>query len=375
MKFFALFIPCFLASILLAADPPATESGVAPSTPSSATDAIAMLGKLPNPLVERHLVDFFATASTEDAGQVLMHIAISAVRPARAVVIPVLGHRDPQVVERALRALSSIGITSTELRKDIETHLNEGEPPVAMQAAICLGSHDDLRAVPALIARMTKGPPEVAGVAMTALQRLTRVDFKNDAIAWNAWYDTYHAEARQRVNTQAELLTKPEAQKQIAGIQALAGMRSERQESIDLIEPMLNAADPTVAMSARQALATLAPTEYTMPTATEVTAVTNPAPIVTEAKAQGMIAYLSDKGLFDTWYGVTLTAFVGILILSGVLFLLRTGPVKNATRRIGRVVAAGTMRLARPLTKQVQKGTKRIVRAFTQNKSNADKKA
>ena len=120
MKFFALFIPCFLASILLAADPPATESGVAPSTPSSATDAIAMLGKLPNPLVERHLVDFFATASTEDAGQVLMHIAISAVRPARAVVIPVLGHRDPQVVERALRALSSIGITSTELRKDID---------------------------------------------------------------------------------------------------------------------------------------------------------------------------------------------------------------------------------------------------------------
>jgi hypothetical protein len=246
---------------------------------------------------------------------------------------------------------------------------------VAIQAAICLGSHDDMRAVPALIARMTKGPPEVAGVAMTALQRLTRVDFKNDAIAWNAWYDTYRTEARQRMNTQAELLTKADTKKQIAGIQALAGMRGERQESIDLIEPMLLAADPTVAMSARQALATLAPMEYVMPTATEVTAVTNPAPIVTEAKAEGMIAYLSNKGLFDTWYGVALTAFTGIMILSGVLFLLRTGPVKNATRRIGRVVVAGTMRLARPLSQQLKKGTKRIVRTFTQDKSSTDKKA
>jgi hypothetical protein len=375
MRFFALFIPLFLASVVVAADPPATESGVAPSSPSSATDAIEMLGKLPNPLVERHLVDFFASASTEDAGQVLMHIAISAVRPARAVVIPVLEHRDPLVVERALRALSSIGINSTELRKKIETHLNEGEPMVAIQAAICLGSHDDMRAVPALIARMTKGPPEVAGVAVTALQRLTRVDFKNDAIAWNAWYDTYRTEARQRMNTQAELLTKADTKKQIAGIQALAGMRGERQESIDLIEPMLLAADPTVVMSARQALATLAPMEYVMPTATEVTAVTNPAPIVTEAKAEGMIAYLSNKGLFDTWYGVALTAFTGIMILSGVLFLLRTGPVKNATRRIGRVVVAGTMRLARPLSQQLKKGTKRIVRTFTQDKSSTDKKA
>ena len=375
MRFFALLISLFLAAVLVAADPPATQSRVASSTPSSANDAIEMLAKLPNPLVERHLVDFFASASTEDAGQVLMHIAISAVRPARAVVIPVLGHRDPQVVERALRALSSIGINSTELRMNIETHLSEGEPMVAIQAAICLGSHDDLRAVPALIARITKGPPEVAGVAVTALQRLTRVDFKNDVIAWNAWYDTYRAEARQRINTQAEMLIMADNKKQIAGIQALAGMRGERQESIDLIEPMLKGSDLTVVMSARQALATLAPTEYSMPTAAEVTAITNPAPIVTEAKAQGMIAYLSDKGLFDTWYGVALTAFTGILILSGCLFLLRTGPVINATRRIGRVVAAGTMRLARPITKQVKKVTHRFVRTFSQNKSNTDKKA
>jgi HEAT repeats len=375
MRFITLLSVLFLASVLMAADPIADENSPALSSPSSATDAIEMLGKLPNPLVEKHLVDFFASASTEDAGKVLMHIAISAVRPARAVVIPVLGHRDPQVVERALRTLSSIGINSTEVREKIETLLNEGEPPVALQAAICLGFQDDKRAVPALIARMTKGPTEVAGAALTSLQRLTSVDFKSDAITWNAWYDTYHTEALQRLNTHADMLTKAEAQKQIAGIQALAGMRGERQESIDLIEPMLNAADPTVVMSARQALATLAPMEYAMPTAAEVTAVTNPAPVVTEAKAQGMIAYLSEKGLFDTWYGVALTAFSGILILSGVLFLLRTGPVKNATRRIGRVVAAGTMRLARPLTKQVQKGTKRIIRAFTQNKSSTDKKA
>ena len=109
MRFITLLSVFFLASVLMAADPLADENSAALSSPSSATDAIEMLGKLPNPLVEKHLVDFFASASTEDAGKVLMHIAISAVRPARAVVIPVLGHRDPQVVERALRALSSIG--------------------------------------------------------------------------------------------------------------------------------------------------------------------------------------------------------------------------------------------------------------------------
>jgi len=102
--------------------------------------------------------------------------------------------------------------------------------------------------------------------------------------------------------------------------------------------------------------------------------VTQPAsasPVKAEA---GVMTYLAKQGLFDTWYGMLLTAFTGILVLSGVLFLLRSGPVKNATRRIGRVVMAGTMRIVRPLTTRIRKGTDRIVRSFTQTKPGSDKK-
>lgn len=304
-----------------------------------------------------------------------MHIAINAVRPARSLVVPMLSHRDPQVVDRALRALTSIGYGSTVVREMVERQLADGSPAVAEQAAACLGAGDDLRAAPALIARLTKGPAQVAGASLSALTRLTRVDFKNDATAWEAWYQSYRVEAAQRLSAQADLLGDADPKKQIAAIQALAGMRGERQEAVDLIEPMARSSDQGVAIAARQALATLAPSDYTMPTAAEVVAATRPPePTIAPAATGGVIGYLANRGLFDTWYGLLLTAFTGILVLSGVLFLLRTGPVKNATRRIGRVVIAGTARFVRPLTTRIRKGTDRVVRSFTQPKPGADTK-
>lgn len=342
---------------------------------STAQDAIGMIARLPDPLLEKHLADFFSSASSEDAGRVLMHIAINAVRPARALVVPMLSHRDPQVIDRALRALTSIGYGSTAVREMVERQLADGAPPVAELAAACLGAGDDLRAVPALIARMNKGPAPVAGAALSAMTRLTRVDFKNDATAWEAWYQTYRMEAAQRLAAQADQLNDADPKKQIAAIQTLSGMRGERQEAVDLIEPMARSNDQAVAIAARQALATLSPSEYTMPTAAEVVAATRPSePTVTPATSGGVIGYLANRGLFDTWYGLLLTAFTGILVLSGVLFLLRTTPVKNATRRIGRVVIAGTARFVRPLTSRIKRGTERIVRSFTQTKPSVDPK-
>lgn len=352
---------------------PATTPKVAP--PSSAQDAISMVARLPDPLLEKHLADFFAGATAEDSSRVLMHIAITVARPARPVVIPMLSHRDPLVVDRALRALTAIGYGSTAVREMVERQLADGQPAVANQAAACLGSGDDMRAVPVLIARISKGPEEVTASVITALQRLTRVDFKTDTTAWQAWYQTYRMEATQRLNAQAEQLVDPDPKKQIAAIQTLAAMRGERQEAVDLIEPMLKSNDQGVAIAARQALATLAPYDYTMPTAAEVVAATRPPePTVTPASTGGVMGYLANRGLFDTWYGMLLTAFTGILVLSGVLFLLRTTPVKNATRRIGRVVIAGTARFVRPLTSRIKKGTDRIVRSFTQTKPSADPK-
>jgi hypothetical protein len=342
---------------------------------SSAQDAIGMLARLPDPLLEKHLADFFATASSEDAGRVLMHIAINAVRPARSLVVPMLSHRDPMVIDRALRALTSIGYGSTTVRQMVERQLADGVPTVAELAAACLGAGDDMRAVPALIERMNRGPASVAGAALNALTRLTRVDFKNDATAWEVWYQSYRMEATQRLAAQADQLNDVDPKKQIAAIQTLSGMRGERQEAVDLIEPMASASNQAVAIAARQAPATLSPSDYTMPTAAEVVAATRPPePVATPTTSDGVIGYLANRGLFDTWYGLLITAFTGILVLSGVLFLLRTAPVKNVTRRIGRVVIAGTARFVRPITSRIKKGTDRIARSLTQPKASVDPK-
>jgi hypothetical protein len=370
------FLLVFLVAGALISGENLTKPTPAPTVSiSSAQDAIGMIARLPEPLLEKHLSDFFATASSDDAGRVLMHIAINAIRPARSLVVPMLSHRDALVADRALRALTSIGYGSTAVREMVERQLVDGVPAVAEQAAACLGAGDDLRAVPALISRLNKGPAPVAGAALTALTRLTRVDFKNDATAWESWYQTYRMEAAQRLSTQAELLGDADPKKQIAAIQALGGMRGERQEAVDLIEPLSRSQDQAVAIAARQALATLAPSDYTMPTAAEVVAATRPPePMITPAATGGVIGYLANRGLFDTWYGLLLTAFTGILLLSGVLFLLRTGPVKNATRRIGRVVIAGTARFVRPLTMRIKQRTDRVVHSFTQPKSGAGTK-
>lgn len=370
-----LFLPLCLASALIAAEPSATPTTTTPgagarpvvpvtSSVSTAEDAMAVLKRLPDPLALAQLNDYFASASSEEASKVLMHIAIAAVRPARPAVEPLLAHRDPQVVDRALRAITVIGWSSSAVREQIERVLADGQPGVAALAATCLGSGDDVRAVPALVDKLTNGSPEVAGTSLAALQRLTRVDFKNDAPAWRAWYQAYRLEAAQRLAVQADLLSDPDPKNQIAAIQALGGMRGERQEALDLIEPMSRSENPTVVMAARQALATLAPNEYTMPSANEVVAATRPAGVAPAKADGGVMNYLANQGLFDTWYGMLLTAFTGILVLSGVVFVLRTTPVKNATRRIGRVVMAGTQRVMRPITTRIRKGTDRIVRSF-----------
>jgi hypothetical protein len=244
---------------------------------------------------------------------------------------------------------------------------------VAAQAARCLGSGDDLRAVPALVRRLSSSDQEVAAATLAALQRLTRVDFKTDATAWEAWYQSYRQQAVERLKQHAERLGDSDTQRQIAAIQALGQMRSERQEALDLVEPFAASPVPAVSIAARQALATLAPGDHAMPAPAEVMAATRPAPI--EAKPSGgVITYLASQGLFDTWYGLLLTAFTGVLVLSGVVWMLRTGPVKNATRRFGRVVVAGTMRFVRPATEKLQNGTKRIIRSFVAPKSDPGKK-
>ena len=100
-----------LLAAVLAAGESATSAVPAVST-SSGDDAIAMLGKLPDPLVERQIADFFAGASSEEAGRVLMHVAISAIRPARPVVVPMLAHKDERDMLARARDLLSKALSS-----------------------------------------------------------------------------------------------------------------------------------------------------------------------------------------------------------------------------------------------------------------------
>jgi hypothetical protein len=360
-----------LVFLLLTGILAAGEAAPQTTAPSTVNDAMTMVGKLPDPLVTQHLNDFFATATPEVAGQVLMHIAISAARPARPVVLPMLAHRSPLVVERALRALTSIGLSGDDQRLTVERLLSHDNPQIAIQAATCLGSGDDLRAVPALIAGL-KSPPEVAGAALSALQRLSAVDFKNDATAWEAWYRSNRLQASERLGEQSERLASADPKEQVKAIQALAGMRNDRAEAVTLIEPFRKSADATVAIAARQALATLAPGEFAMPSAGEVMGAVKPPKPSAPAAPTGVVAYLSSQGLFDTWLGLLITAFTGICLLSLALFLLRSAPVQNATRRFGRVIIAGTVRFVKPVGMRLQEGTKRIVRTFSKAPAKPD---
>jgi len=320
-----------LVLILLAALINAADPGGTPPPRSAAQDAIALLGKLPDPQVLPELDAFFARASSADAGHVLMHIAIAVVRPARPSVIPLLSHRDPLVVDRALRALAAIGYQSSAVREQIERQLAREQSYVAIQAALCLAAGADLRAVPALTARLPKGPSAVSVAVVAALQRLTHVDFKNDAKAWDDWYQEYRAQAAERLATQVERLGDPDPKQQIAAIRVLGAMQGHRLEVLELIAPLVGAEDPTVAITARQVLATLAPTEYTMPTAAEVVA-SRPAPPVPVAKP---VVIDLNKGWFDTWYGLFLTTCAAALVLTGMMFLLRSGPAKPVKKKAG----------------------------------------
>jgi hypothetical protein len=356
MKLFMLLV---LAFTLSASEPNNQPVNDVPS-------AISMVAKLPDPQVSQHLHDFFIQAKPEEAGQVLMQIAIGAVRPARDLVVPMLGHRDPLVIERALRAMTSIGFVSIAQRQTIENLLTHDQTMVAAQAANCLGAGGDVRAIPALI-RGLKAKPEVATSAQRALQQLSGVDFKSDHDAWEAWYSGNRLESAQRLEAPAKNLTAEDPKERIVAVQALGNQRQDRLEVLALLEPMLNDLDASVVLATRQSLAMLAPDQYAMPTTEEVKALIKP---VSEPQLKvGVIGYLTQQGFFDTWFGLFITAFTAICILSIILYVLRSPPVKNMTRRFNRVVVTATARFVSPVTSRVKSGTRRIIKAVVRNNS------
>jgi len=356
--------------ILLAFAVSASESA-SDQRKSDVQEAIVLVGKLPDPLVLQHLQDFLSRAKPDEAGQLLMHIAISAARPARDIVIPMLGHRDALVVDRALRAMTVIGVNNVSQREKVESLLTHEKAMVGIQAATCLGAGDDLRAAPALI-RSLQGNKEVAGSALRALQRLSGVDFKNDIEAWNAWYLANRTESAERLSNIVKQLESENVKEQITGVQALGGMRADRLEAIELLEPMLKSTEKGTAIAAQQALATLAPDQYSMPTAKDIIALTKP--IVEPPAQSSVIGYLAAQGFFDTWLGLFITAFTAICILSLILYVLRSPPVKNMTQRFKRVVVASTAKFMRPMSVHIKRGTIRIAKAMARKKSELEKK-
>jgi hypothetical protein len=333
--------------------------------------AMEMVGKLPDQLALQHLEDFFAQAKAEDAGQVLMHIAIGAVRPARDVVVPRLKHRDALVVERALRAMTSVGFVTVTQREMIEQLLFHEEAMVANQAATCLGSGGDVRAMPALI-KALEGKPEVVNSTLRALQQLSNANFKAEKTEWEAWYSANRLETAQRLDESAKNLVSEDVNKRIAAVHALGSQRTDRLEVLTLLEPMLDDADQGVVLATRQSLAMLDPEQYKMPNAEEAAGLMKP--VVQPPAKEGIIGYLATQGFFDTWFGLFVTAITCICTLSLVIYMLRTPPVVNMTRRFNRVIVAGTKRIARPLSARLKKGTAIIRKALMKNSTPSSSK-
>jgi HEAT repeat protein len=323
-------------------------------------DASAMVSKLPDPAQLQHLEDFFARANGEEKSQVLMHIAISGAYSARDVVVNQLRDNNPLVVDRALRAMTALGFANEDQRELIEVLLTHDSKMVAMQAAACLGSSDDLRAIPALIATLKQKNQEIVGAALLSLQRLSGVDFKTDADAWSAWYQINRQQTNDRMRQFAVQLSSGKQDEQMTAIQALASSRTDRLEAISLLEPMLDNPDEKIALVTRQALATLAPTQYSMPSQQEIAAVVQPQKIVETQAGSGVIDYLAQRGFFDTWWGLAMTVITVIGILAIVLYLLRSPQIKNATRRFSRVVVTSTEKIIKPITARIRRGTQRI---------------
>jgi hypothetical protein len=323
--------------------------------------AMVMVGKLPDPSAFQQLKDFMEQAKPDEIGQVLMQISIGAVRPARDVVVPMLNHSNPLVLDRALRAMSTIGFSTVSQRETIESLLKHDQPMVAIQAAKCLSVGGDMRVVPALI-NILNSKPEIGSAALQSLKQLSGADFKFDKEAWNAWYITNRMQATERIKVPAEKLFSEDPKERISAIQALGNQRADRLEVIVLLEPMLKDVDLQVGLVAQQSLAMLAPDQYSMPTARDF-AVLNKPISVPPAKS-GVIGYLAAQGFFDTWLGLFITGFTVICVFSIILYVLRSPPVKNMTQRFKRVVVAGTAQFMRPMTARIKRGTGRIVKAF-----------
>ena len=339
---------------------------VGPVSTATETSVQTLIQSLPNEEASKALHERLAKAPPAEASRLLMEIGLSGQHAARPLVVGLLAHKDPLVVERAVRALGLLGIRGPEQRATVTALLAHPSEGVRVQAIICLSKVEDLRLCPLFIERLRDQPPAVSEAALTALHRLTgHPEIGPDPLLWGDWYRDQLPRSEARFAAADERLHSTEVKEVIGAIESLALLQSESARVIELLEPMVRDEDVKVVFAARQVLSRLAPGDFPRPTAEEQAIALNPKSAPTPIAVGGLQRLLPGNGIFDTWIGLALAAIGACGALGATLFLLRTPTVRSVTKRFVNGVVSGTGRILKPAGRIITTSTGRIFRPIT----------
>lgn len=334
--------------------------------PSPAQVQQTLIQALPDEAAAKTLRERMAAATPVDAGRLLMDLGLSGRVAARPLIVEQLTNADPMVCERALRALTQLGVRGTEQRAKVTALLGSADVQVRVQAIKCLATVDDLRISPLLIERLKDPAPAVAEAALAALRRSSgRNELAGDPALWSEWHRTQQEASDQQFEALSAQLKASDPKEVTNAIQALTLMRGESARAIELVEPLTRDEDPKIVFTARQALARLAPADFQAPTTQEKVAALAPVPVDAPVAVGGLKRLLPGNGIFDTWLGLAIAAVGATGALGATVFLLRTPTVRGATKRFVRGVASGTVRILKPAGRIITTSTGRIFRPIT----------
>lgn len=335
-------------------------------TPSPAQVQQARILALPDEAAAKLLREQMAAAKPAEVCRLLMDLGLSGRVAARPLIVEQLTNADPVISERALRALTQLGVRGAEQRAKVTALLGNADVQVRAQAVRCLATVDDLRVNPLLIERLKDPAPAVAEAALAALRRSSgRNELGGDPALWSEWQRTQQEASDQQFEALSARLKASDSKEVISAIQAFTLMRGESARAIDVIEPLVRDEDPKIVFAARQALARLAPGDFQAPTTQEKVAALAPVPVDAPVAVGGLKRLLPGNGIFDTWLGLVIAAVGATSALGATVFLLRTPTVRSATKRFVRGVASGTARIMKPAGRIITTSTGRIFRPIT----------
>jgi hypothetical protein len=157
-----------------------------------------------------------------------------------------MGERDPLIVAAALRTGALLGFEEAEQLAAVRTLLAHEDPRVQDAAAAAVVAAEDETAIPELLARLARKPPE-ATATICMLRRLGGPDPGEDLDGWKAWYEAEAKAADKRFDEVCYLLRAKERERVIEGLRQATGLRLRRGDLAPVLAPFAAAKDPELA--------------------------------------------------------------------------------------------------------------------------------